>query len=52
MTEEKTAVDEEKKKQEEMELQEEITADDLAAGIFFVAFRKKEYFVVYNIVSE
>ena len=32
MTEEKTAADEEKKKQDELELQE-ITADDLAAGI-------------------
>jgi len=31
MTEEKTAVDEEKKRQEELELQE-MTADDLAAG--------------------
>jgi len=31
MTEEKSAVDEEKKKQEELELQE-MTADDLAAG--------------------
>ena len=31
MTEEKTAVDEEKKKQAELDLQE-MTADDLAAG--------------------
>jgi len=38
MTEEKTAIDEEKKKQEELELQE-VTADDLAAGIFCTSWK-------------
>jgi len=42
MTEEKTAIEEEKKKKDELELQE-MTADDLAAGtaLLYTVFRKK-----------
>jgi len=40
MTEEKTAIEEEKNKQKEVELHD-ITADDLAAGTFCALFRNK-----------